>query len=130
MRIVFTVPAVPVAQPRPRASNRHGFARVHQQVEIHNKVTGERKPHPILAFKATVKHAAALAYSGPPLEGPLMVNVLAEFPRPKPPLSARTGSALLNSIKGVRRTGRDSGQIDLRRLARLSLSEPASLEFQ
>ena len=77
----ITVPAVPVAQPRPRASSRGGHTRVHTPTSI-KQADGSRKPHPILAFKATLKHAAALAYQGPPLECPLRVDVTFVMPRP------------------------------------------------
>lgn len=84
MTITFTVPAVPVAQPRPRATQGHnGHARMHEVTSIKNPITGERKPHPIAAFKATVRQAFEKAHSGAPLQGPLRVNVIAIFPRPK-----------------------------------------------
>lgn len=84
-RIEFRVPAVPVAQPRPRAVLAHGGmgARVHEVTHVKNKATGERKPHPIAAFKATVRQAAEAAHRGPPLEGPLRLSLLFLMPRPK-----------------------------------------------
>lgn len=79
--IVIRVPAVPVAQPRPRATMGHGGrARVHEVSTIKNS-DGSRKPHPIAAFKATVRMAAQQAYNGPPLTGPLCCDVVAVFPR-------------------------------------------------
>jgi Holliday junction resolvase RusA-like endonuclease len=42
---------------------------------------GSRKPHPIVAFKATIKMAAQAAYKGPPLRGPLRVDAVYVFPR-------------------------------------------------
>jgi crossover junction endodeoxyribonuclease RusA len=71
--ISFTVPAIPVAQPRPRATTIHGAARVFEA----------KKSHPVHAFKAAVALAAAEAYAGPPLEGPLRVTLICVFPRPK-----------------------------------------------
>lgn len=79
--IRFTVPAVPVAQPRPRAVQGHnGHARMHEVTHIKN-ADGTRKPHPIAAFKATVRMAAEQAYQGPPLEGPLRMTIVFVFPR-------------------------------------------------
>lgn len=71
--IEFTVPAVPVAQPRPRATAINGQARMYEA----------KASHPIHSFKATVRHAAAQAYRGPQLMGPLVVWMTFVFPRPK-----------------------------------------------
>lgn len=84
--IQFTVPAVPVAQPRPRATMRKGkggktHAGIHEVTHIKN-ADGSRKPHPVNAYKATVRHAAAREYSGPPLAGPLDVTIECVMPRP------------------------------------------------
>jgi Holliday junction resolvase RusA-like endonuclease len=81
--IIIRVPAVPVAQPRPRATVAHGGkrARMHEVTQIKN-ADGSRKPHPIVAFKATVAHAASAAYSGAPLDGPLVVSIACVLPRP------------------------------------------------
>lgn len=75
--ITFTVPAVPIAQPRPRIGMR--FAK-----------GGGRRPgvmrdenHPVHGFKATVAIAARQAYQGPPLNGPLQMNLYFYLPRPK-----------------------------------------------
>lgn len=80
--IRFTVPAVPVPQPRTKVSSFGGRARAYTPTVVKNKATGEKKPHPIVAFKATVRHAFAASYSGPPLQGPLFVGVAFYFPRP------------------------------------------------
>lgn len=74
--IEFTVPAVPVAQPRQR----------HRVVTVGGKTfstnyTPQRSP--VNEFKATIRMAAQQAYSGPPLEGPLRVDVVFVFPRPR-----------------------------------------------
>jgi len=72
MRIEFTVPAIPVAQPRQRqtvlAGHVHGY-------------TPAR--HPVNAFKAAVALSARGAYDGPPLEGAVRVSLLFVFPRPR-----------------------------------------------
>ena len=67
----FTVPGVPIAQPRQR----------------HRVVCGHVSNYtptnsPVNAWKAAVMLAAAAAYNGPPLEGPLEVEMLFVFPRP------------------------------------------------
>jgi len=82
--IAFTVPAVPVAQPRPRATLAPGgeSARMHEVTHIKNANTGDRKAHPIVAFKATVRLTAQGIFKGAPLEGPLRLNVLFVMPRP------------------------------------------------
>jgi len=70
--IEFIVPAVPVAQPRARAVSFNGRARVYEPTR-----------HPVKAFKATVAMAAQAAYQGPPLAGPLRVDLVFVFPRNK-----------------------------------------------
>ncbi len=69
----FTVPAVPVAQPRPRATMAGKHARVY----------GAASKHPVNAFKATVRMAWQEAHDGTPFEGPISVDALFVFPRPK-----------------------------------------------
>lgn len=85
MIVRFKVPGVPIAQPRPRATLAHGGkgARIHEVTHIKNAMTGERRPHPIAKFKAAVAMAAAAAYDGPPLAGPLRVDLTFLLPRPK-----------------------------------------------
>lgn len=80
--IEIRVPAVPVGQPRPRAVAFAGKARMHEQTHI-VKADGSRRPHPITAFKATVRLAVQQTYTGPPLQGPLRVDIDAVFPRLK-----------------------------------------------
>lgn len=71
--IKFTVPALPVAQPRPRAAMAGGHARVY----------GAAASHPIHAFKAAVMHSAHAVYSEAPHDGPIAISVLCVLPRPK-----------------------------------------------
>lgn len=75
--ISFTIPAVPIAQPRPRATIRK-FGDGKLSARVYNKET-----HPVAAFKATCRIAASSAYHGPPLQGPLVVRLLFVMPRPK-----------------------------------------------
>jgi len=64
LSVQFNVPAVPVAQPRPRAFVVGGSARM----------AGVPTKHPIHDFKASVRAAFAAVYQGPPLEGPLAMT--------------------------------------------------------
>lgn len=77
--IIIRVPAVPVAQPRARVSSFGGHARAYTPPTLGEGAN--KRPHPIHAFKATLRLAAERAYAGPPLEGPLRVDVLFVFPR-------------------------------------------------
>jgi Holliday junction resolvase RusA-like endonuclease len=70
----FTVPAIPVAQPRPKATTVNGSARLYEA----------KKSHPVHAFKASVRMAFAEANAGrPPEAGPLGVTLRCVLPRPK-----------------------------------------------
>ncbi len=80
VRINLSIPAVPVAQPRPRAVNFGNSARIHEVTHIKGS-DGTRRPHPIAAFKATVRLTAQQQYSGAPLSGPLRVDIVFVFPR-------------------------------------------------
>lgn len=71
--IHFRVPAVPVAQPRPKASTIHGRAMMYEA----------KKSHPIHDFKASVRKSAVEAYDGPPLDGPLVATLVFTFPSKK-----------------------------------------------
>jgi len=114
--ITIRVPAIPVAQPRTKATAFNGRARVYDVTTI-KQADGTRKPHPIVAFKATVRLAAERAYQGPPLRGPLRVDVEAVFNRPdnmvwkrkpmprvrhaKKPDRDNLDKAVLDSLKGL-----------------------------
>lgn len=74
--ITFTVPCVPIAQPRQR-----------QRVVV---AKGRSFPHnytpqksPVNVFKATVQLAASQAYDGPPLDEPLEMSITFVFGRKK-----------------------------------------------
>lgn len=66
--IRFTVPAVPVAQPRQR----------------HTRSGRNYTPsdHPVQAFKATIRLAAKAEHSGAPLQGPIRMRCVFVMPRP------------------------------------------------
>lgn len=73
--IRFSVPAIPVAQPR----QRHRVAVANGRAFARNYTPGK---HPVNAFKASVRHEFVVAYQGPPLDGPLRLAVLFVMPRP------------------------------------------------
>lgn len=79
MRLI--IPAIPVAQPRVRASAFAGHARVFTPTVV-KSADGSKKPHPIHAFKATLRMVAAEHYTDAPLIGPVRVDVVCVFPRP------------------------------------------------
>ena len=75
MIIAFSVPSVPVAQPRQR----------HRVIAAAKPYAQNYTPteHPVNVFKTHVKTAASQVYDGPPLEGPLLMNLLFVMPRPQ-----------------------------------------------
>jgi Holliday junction resolvase RusA-like endonuclease len=74
--IKFTVPAIPVAQPRQRHRVVHAGGRSFASNYL-------PKNDPVNAFKAACQVAAAKAYQGPPLDCPLVMDVVFVMPRPK-----------------------------------------------
>lgn len=74
--ISFTVPSVPIAQPRQRHSIRGSGA----SAFVHNYTPTK---HKVNDFKAVVRLAFSEAYQGPPLQGPLTLKVAFIFPRTK-----------------------------------------------
>lgn len=70
--ISFSVPAVPVAQPRQRATVIAGH--------VHNYTP---RTHPVNDFKATVRMAAQAVMLKGPLAGPIGLWVTFVLPRPK-----------------------------------------------
>ena len=73
--IRFSVPAIPVAQPR----QRHRVMATGGKSFVQNFTPAK---HPVQAFKATVRLAATQQHSGPPLEGPLCIRMVFVLPRP------------------------------------------------
>lgn len=71
--ITFTVPALPIAQPR----QRHRIVNAGGRTFSTNYTPSKS---PANDFKATVRMAAAQAYQGPPLEGPLAMTLVCVFP--------------------------------------------------
>ena len=73
--IAFTIPGIPVAQPRQR----------HRVVSAGNRVFATNytpRKDPVNSFKAAAMYAAQQAYDGPPLDGPVKVSVVFAMPRP------------------------------------------------
>ena len=70
-RIEFTVPDVPIAQPRQRVTVTAGKPRTYTPTK-----------HPVNAFKAAVKMAASAAHDGAPLLGPVSLTICFVLPRP------------------------------------------------
>lgn len=74
--IEFTVPAIPIAQPRQR----------HRVVTAGGRTFATNytpKGDPVNDYKATVRLAASKAHTSPPLDGPLDVTLVFVMPRPK-----------------------------------------------
>lgn len=74
--ITFTVPSLPVAQPR----QRHRVAQINGRAMAVNYTPAKS---PINDFKATVRMAAKAAYNGAPLTGPVRCDITFVFPRPQ-----------------------------------------------
>ncbi len=72
--ISFTVPGLPVAQPRQRHRIIPGKAFVQNYTPT---------KAPVNEFKAAIRLAFAAAFGGGPFAGPLSLSVLFVFPRPK-----------------------------------------------
>lgn len=76
--LTVIVPAVPVAQPRAKASTFGGHTRMYTPTK-----TASGKTHPIAAFKACVQLAYRQACSLPPHAGPLRLSMVFVLPRPQ-----------------------------------------------
>lgn len=108
--LVVRVPAVPVANPRARTGSINGKARIFQQKTIGK---GEnRRPHPVLAFKATVRDAVARVYQGPPLEGPICLDVEFVFARTRNQIWKRKPMPRLRHWKKPDRDNLDKSLMD------------------
>lgn len=107
------IPAVPVGQPRESPVVRPGakFATTHPVTTIKN-ADGSRKPHPIVAFKATVRQVVTESYSGPPLTGPLKVSAAFVFPRTKGQIWKRKPMPRLRHTKKPDRDNCDKALCD------------------
>jgi Holliday junction resolvase RusA-like endonuclease len=73
--ITFTIPSIPIAQPRQR----------HRVVTTGGKSFATNytpSKHPVQDFRAVCKLCASNAYSGPLLQSPLCVSLVFMLPRP------------------------------------------------
>ena len=98
--ITITVPLVPVAQPRPRATVRGG------RICVYNAAG------PVDAFKARVRIAARQAYSGDLLRGPLRVDSEFVFPRTKGQMWKRKPMPRMRHDKKPDRDNLDKAVLD------------------
>lgn len=80
--IQFTVPAIPIAQPR----QRHRIVAAAGRQFVSNYTPTKS---PVNAFKAAVQHEAAAVYHGAPLDGALQMAVAFVMPRPKSKIRKR-----------------------------------------
>lgn len=74
--IRFSVPGVPVAQPRVKATRRGNHAGVYTPTK-----TSTGRSNGVAEWKATVRLAASQAWSGAVLDGPVRVDLEFVFPR-------------------------------------------------
>lgn len=75
-QIRFTVPGIPVAQPRQR----------HRVIQSGGRAFAANytpRNDPVNLFKASVQQAAQAVYDGPPIDGPVLLSVIFVLPRPK-----------------------------------------------
>ena len=106
MNIRICVPAVPIAQPRPRARAMVGGdgttrATVYQP-----------KKHPSTEFKSTVRMAAQKVYTGPPLTGALRVDCEFVFPRTRAQIWKRKPMPRMHHVKKPDRDNLDKAVCD------------------
>ena len=71
-RLEFVVPAIPIAQPRQRHALING--------QIRNFTPTDS---PVNAFKATCRSSLAYVYNGPPVDGPIRMDLVFVYPRPR-----------------------------------------------
>lgn len=76
MKVSFSVPTIPKAQPRQRHRVVHAGGRAFA-------TNYTPKNDPVNAFKAAVQMAAAEAYKGPPLVGPIRARFVFVMERPQ-----------------------------------------------
>lgn len=82
-QIVITVPGAPVAQPRAKATTIGGKARMYTPTSRKDKA-GNRRSNGVAEFKALVRLTASKEFGNrAPLAGPLRVDCVFVFPRPK-----------------------------------------------
>lgn len=131
--IRFTVPCVPIAQPRQRHAMIAGHVRNYTPTK-----------HPVNAFKAACQLACAAAYTGPPLTGPVSLSLVFVLPRPqstpkrnagrtphaKKPDCENLAKAVLDALTGTLYA--DDRQVYLLRIGKLvaSIDEQPHVEVE
>jgi Holliday junction resolvase RusA-like endonuclease len=83
MAISFFIDAEPVGMPRLTQTRAKGGKRVALPLTKMNPLTRRWEPHPVIAFKSLVQMRARQAYQGAPLAGPVRVEMVFLFARPK-----------------------------------------------
>ena len=71
MRVEICIPGVPIAQPRAKATTFGGHVRMY---------TPGKKVRP---FRESIRILFAAQHQGPPAEGPIIIQIVAVFPRPR-----------------------------------------------
>jgi Holliday junction resolvase RusA-like endonuclease len=84
MRLIVElyVPGVPVGQPRAKATTIGGHTRMFTPL-TNKRADGTRTSNGIAEYKTAIRGTAAEQYSGAPLTGPIGLEVLFVFSRPK-----------------------------------------------
>ena len=98
--ISIRIPAVPVAQPRARATIKGGHASMYNP------------KGPVDAFKACVRLAVAEAYKWPPVEGPVRVDITFIMPRTQSQIWVRKPMPRLWHYKKPDRDNLDKSVLD------------------
>ncbi len=80
--IRLCIPTIPAGQPRIKATARNGFARVYTPTTI-KQSNGATKTHPASDMKAAIRSELQNNFRGAPVDGPIRVDIVAVFPRPK-----------------------------------------------
>lgn len=79
-QIVLKVHAIPVAQPRAKATTIGGRTRMYTPM-TKKTADGSKRSNGVAEFKAQIRQVAAQVYTGPPLTVPIRVDCLFVFPR-------------------------------------------------
>lgn len=107
MIIKVYVPAVPVAQPRAKATSINGSARMYTPVK-----TSTGKTHPIAAFKAAVQLAYWQQTSLNPFDGPVRMDCVFILPRPKSMMRKKDPECRIAHTKKPDRDNLDKAVMD------------------
>lgn len=89
--IEFTVPGIPVSQPR----QRHRVYRVGGRTIVGNYTPADA---PVVTWKSSIRMAAMQAYSGAPLDGPIRLEVTCVWPRTKALMGKRSPDGRLPKV--------------------------------